>query len=657
MLSKKYIKYNPEITYEVFQKIWNKLIDSGWKCSDSNIKGCYREFSGVYSYLINNPSEPSKKEFITYDSITDNFTKGHTEISYKDFLDSNIEDEIIIQAKENYPPGTQFKALQTPDGTISNSIHTTGENYTWHSDGKIVCNKGNLYIKGKWAPIVNSDLLAKAYLKYPEGTVCSSAFSSAKFIIKSNDVFNTNGAGDIFNKDGYIIYDKGQNKWSEIINDILKLKLKIGDKVRVIKEKPNSGNTAVVGYVGILTHIDTSNVPYAVNNSWCIDVELVETSLEVPKEWYKLLKEGDYVVSLTTVGNMRTKDFVYKIQDTNGTTAIRYIRNDGSQGGTSDFYEFRKATPEEETLYKKAGKACSIYAAEKNLPTDKELLDYANKHFIIGTKFISSIVPNDNNAERTCTYHQEYNSFDWKIISVKGVRTVYCSKGIKDGKGCSNPYIYNDNHGWVKITYNNSFQPIKTSEEIAVKITTQEEWNIVMYTVRSRDGYYNSFSSYSNSNPGTININDGRHSPVSYYEREGYTLITFSEWCSKNHINPDVSKHPIGRYVVFLKDYGTSKKGDIDNVIALKNHNVVLKKEGICSVDSTYIKGFFEYSEAVIFSTSLLSKVESVLGDPIDLKSPISSDALKFISSTLEMPIKRSLRSPKKQSKLKFTNN
>lgn len=51
-LRNKYIKYTSDITYEVFEKLWNLLYDKGWESYDcKNCKEQYKEFSGSYPIL------------------------------------------------------------------------------------------------------------------------------------------------------------------------------------------------------------------------------------------------------------------------------------------------------------------------------------------------------------------------------------------------------------------------------------------------------------------------------------------------------------------------------------------------------------------------------------------------------------------------------
>lgn len=78
MLRGKYIKYSPEITFEVFQKIWDKLIEDGWKeYQDTNIEIVYNNFiseQGVITY-----SQKNIKTFSNYfDWVIENTDKKLT---------------------------------------------------------------------------------------------------------------------------------------------------------------------------------------------------------------------------------------------------------------------------------------------------------------------------------------------------------------------------------------------------------------------------------------------------------------------------------------------------------------------------------------------------------------------------------------------------
>ncbi len=98
--------------------------------------------------------------------------------------------------------------------------------------------------------------------------------------------------------------------------------------------------------------------------------------------------------------------------------------------------------------------------------TDQELLNYANKHFVLGTKFISHIT-DDGNVRECRYYHSEGQiSFKWKISEDwDGNRRVRCFGGMSSEDGCSNPTIYNDVKGWCKIFSKSKVHFEKEKEE------------------------------------------------------------------------------------------------------------------------------------------------------------------------------------------------
>lgn len=136
---------------------------------------------------------------------------------------------------------------------------------------------------------------------------------------------------------------------------------------------------------------------------------------------------------------------------------------------------------------------------EEPLPTEEELLEYANKHFIPGTRFISSC---DENVERKCIYWENRKSFDWKVRTFKEStrRYVYCfnAMGTDEGKFCSNPSIYEDGKGWDKITYDASETKSEKDSEI-IKQWPEEGFvkstnsRILDYLSKSRCMYSNDY--------------------------------------------------------------------------------------------------------------------------------------------------------------------
>lgn len=136
---------------------------------------------------------------------------------------------------------------------------------------------------------------------------------------------------------------------------------------------------------------------------------------------------------------------------------------------------------------------------EEPLPTDEELLEYANKHFIPGTRFISSC---DENVERECIYWENRKSFNWAVTTFAGStkRYVHCQDAMDSDEGilCSNPSIYEDGKGWDKITYDASETKSEKDSEI-IKQWPEEGFvkstnsRILAYLNKSRRMYPNNY--------------------------------------------------------------------------------------------------------------------------------------------------------------------
>lgn len=107
------------------------------------------------------------------------------------------------------------------------------------------------------------------------------------------------------------------------------------------------------------------------------------------------------------------------------------------------------------------------------------------------------------------------------------------------------------------------------------------------------------------------------------YDKE-YYLVKFPGQCGRDKVvywttlgfkedvlEPvqEVEKWNVGTYVVFLQNYGSSKKGDID-VITKKYHHVIYTKEGgLTTQNPEYVKWFATKEEAEEFSKKLLSSI------------------------------------------------
>lgn len=104
-----------------------------------------------------------------------------------------------------------------------------------------------------------------------------------------------------------------------------------------------------------------------------------------------------------------------------------------------------------------------------------------------------------------------------------------------------------------------------------------------------------------------------------WQNREGtireVALEEIQQWLPYNHpdkIKP-IEKWSVGSYVVFLKNFGRSNKGDIDLITKDVNHGnvVICEKEIATTKDEQYVKWFATKSEAEEFAKSLVEIKES----------------------------------------------
>jgi len=153
-----------------------------------------------------------------------------------------------------------------------------------------------------------------------------------------------------------------------------------------------------------------------------------------------------------------------------------------------------------------------------NKMTNEFLLEYANTHFVLGTKFISHI--SDVGNERECSYYDNRNEpFNWQIVIREGIKTVYCHggmyrKSIDNKYICSNPTIYTEKDGWCKITHDAS---IKTSSELTLNNLVAGEIYYLEYTCCNSN--YILKSTGGNKSDYNIRIHDQKY---DYYKDNSY---------------------------------------------------------------------------------------------------------------------------------------
>lgn len=101
---------------------------------------------------------------------------------------------------------------------------------------------------------------------------------------------------------------------------------------------------------------------------------------------------------------------------------------------------------------------------------------------------------------------------------------------------------------------------------------------------------------------------EGRKSDAIYCVPNVY-VYSDGQWAE---IIPEIKKWDVGTYVVFLKDYGFSKKGDVDKIIESNlrsGKTCICEKEGSTTKDEKYVKWFATKKEAEEFAKTLIAPV------------------------------------------------
>ena len=139
MFKGKYLKYTPEITREIFSRIWKILLDHGWeevyKDSEENT---WLRFSEEYKWLESAPflTDDRRKLFCTYEEVN----YSNEKITLKEFLsfDKSIieEDPLITEAKKRYPIGTRFHPAHI--NQIGEKVYCVIVDHNFESDGNQV---------------------------------------------------------------------------------------------------------------------------------------------------------------------------------------------------------------------------------------------------------------------------------------------------------------------------------------------------------------------------------------------------------------------------------------------------------------------------------------------------------------------------------------
>lgn len=462
--SSRYIKYNPSITFEIFCKIWDELVELGWEYFETyySREAVYRDFSDSSPYL----EESSRKNhFQAYSSTT--HLKEFVEISVAEFLDvtsqvrfkkgdpaifiknptsedwgdvlpiivslelgevvivhqdtkegmlkfnyllgvypqtcfrkASVED-IFKYAKRKYPKGTKFSTIDCSSRKSDGVFsHVAGNIYSWHADEQIICCNGNLFFQGLWAPI--KDSIEDLIVRAEKDYPEGTMIGSALYY----SLYSIKGKNFKVNADGNICCTSTSG--SPVVYNALTKKW--AEIVSAVTIDPFSSFSFSLKEVQERFPIGTKFMPAYIGSCplhYCI---IVNNSFKV---------EGSSIIALTKDGRSYTSD-----PEHGSTNLNRIVYNDG--------------------------KWATIVTPRETL-SDEELLNFARKNYPTGTKFKAIINKSDKGMERVVSGYFKHEEVRWEVANNSDLgRNVRASNGLNNDRGgCSNPSIYSEKLGWA----------------------------------------------------------------------------------------------------------------------------------------------------------------------------------------------------------------
>lgn len=324
--------------------------------------------------------------------------------------------EILAYAEKKYPFGTEFSAVNSGDG-INNGCFDwkiKSNEYTWHPDPQVICCNGNIFSKGKWAPIkpgsvreAPEDKLKRAAREYPPGTEFQSAFSGNTFTIAGTD-FKFNSDQDVIcssTRSGPVIYCAKTDIWAKIIKAVdprTKIVEAFATKKPTIEE---------------------------IRKRFPIGTKFLPAHVKEEKAYYCIIVNDQFKIGEESICALTDSGGTYTGPGKHGTTTLnRNVWHNGKW-------------------------ASIINADSSSGMSDEELLAYAYKNYPEGTKFKAIVNSCDKGMERIVKPYDGSSSFSWIIIHKADLgRCVYADRGLYNrGGGCSNPSIYSEVTGWAPI--------------------------------------------------------------------------------------------------------------------------------------------------------------------------------------------------------------
>lgn len=595
-LEGKYLEYSPEITFDIFKLVWDKLISLGYKSSNSlSAEYRYDEFKGKYPYFrepkdrplalncfgtSHNFKETTVQEILGYNP----FIKETTTV--KDW-NKATEEELLEEAKRRYPIGCKVKLIRhNTGGDFKNEVMFTKYKFFGNSKVKQLYVDGNLLLfdNGIWAeieslPEVETKKVIPEYIKcikpqsvyfipgnvykvldteyidsckiisnikcshYEENTLLWVSLADASYFKPS-----TKEAFEAQIEKRLSFYVKYCDEFTE---DLLKSLIEWSQKNNTLKNRGRDNSFRGLKNDGYFvfdnfglcspinkSYIDKHNYGYGVYNNTqnCF----TEYSIKQVKELigYKEQKPiekwnvGSYIVPLQNKLLTRS-EFLIKGKP---YQIIKYTSLPyiiSEKGEEINFIDDDNTEKNEGIKWFATKHEAEEFAKSLITPIKEEVRQAVHCKTKEEWDFVKNKVNRDNDWEEDYPCQILVGKTHWK-----GEVQFCIDEGIQIlsfQEGCS---------------LNGYKMETKQSLKQVVQCITHEEWEFVISKLSSSSKLSrqrNKFERFIKENPNGIAVNTMKDSwsDIDYWKEEGYQILSFQEWCKLNNYGMNKKKYTI----------------------------------------------------------------------------------------------------------------
>lgn len=595
MFKNKYLKYDPSITFEIFEKVYDKLIDQGWSSSVPK-DTLYNQFSGgFWPYIVNTKdndfysnyisgtgkTKTTVQEILGYDPVPKDWTKA-------------TEEELIAECERRYPTGSVIKSVQNRTYTLK------GKDFYQSAQGSIFAYRELCEIyspsKNKWAEIVTSvekdqtvfsekELLEEIRRRYPIGTVCVSLEGPTKpttVTSYAHSSFSSNRGWVAGIPHNPILYTNG--KWAEIVSLPEKNWRKCSqEELQAEAEKRYPIGTKCISLSddGREIIVTSFKHPGSTSEKIWLHGDIFNPLVYQKGEWAKIIKSP-----------IEKEWFDCSIEELLEEAIRRYPTGCSviSPINTSEVHFIRK----EPVMYSKE----VITDGDKKVT----LCDRTKRKW-------ADITESTPKAKFKVGDQIKSNPGGWQFVNdeiddKESISSVKSDISIISGNCVKVLYSKTHNNYWYMIdNYKNAFTEdcislVITADRTpilrqAVHCPTQEQWDFVRSKVPKSSVGPATWNSYKHESCICVfNTEDttdhGRYCNQDWYKEHGYQILSFNEWCKCHHYELPSKEDLVGRCLKALIDQPDGTPYTKDSIVKIKsrvsstNSTYILEEKGYC---------------------------------------------------------------------------